>query len=854
MCTRESHCCVEFTATSRSALAVLWLSQALTGLLMVFRWELDDAPLAGARDAARRRKRSVPASPPSSAGRPGARSRSSTRPAAWRAGSTCTSTMRRIRHDLVRVDGAGEVLRTRSSDETCTRGFIPTAATLHQTLFAGDTGKWIVGLERRVAAQLEHRHGRRASRGRTRAGQWRAGAAAAQCPAGRCAPLCLAPRGRTVARRARAACCVGAGVLHDVRVAARALARTGRDAARAGVGACAHRTTDRAWSVRSTSALARFPTAELSGAAMPTPSVRGTAIRVRQPDEWRRVYGTTVVYVSAVGRSRAARRRCACGAARPGVHDNLYPIHTGEAAGLAGRLLSLAVGLLVADDAGARVRLVVGAAEVTTMAQSQTQGRARLGASARIGAPSNRCKPRRVTSELPRTLSALNLVLLGIGCIVGAGIYVLPGIAAAHFAGPGVMLSFLLAGAACALAALCYAELASTMPVSGSAYAYCYAAIGEVFAWSLGWLLLFEYGIAAALLGGRILRLPRQPAARFRHHDPGRAVDAAGAGGRDRRAARCCTSARRSTWSPRLRSRSSPPCSCAASRRRRSSTTSSCCSRSRCSAASSSSASSAIEPANWVPLVPPNEGGFAFGWQGVVRAASILFFAYIGFETVSTAAAEARNPQRDLPIGILGSLAACTIIYIVVAAVLTGIVPYRELGVPDPIALAIDRLGMPVLATLVKVGALAGPHVRAARQRVRAVARRLRDVARRAVAAAVQPAAARACRRRPRASCCSASISARRRRPAAAVVARRPHQHRHRARVRDGLPDRDSGCATRVPTSSDRSACRSVVSTCGGLWIGWVPLGGIVLCLGMAAPVAIDVIGQALRGQVLPRR
>ena len=104
------------------------------------------------------------------------------------------------------------------------------------------------------------------------------------------------------------------------------------------------------------------------------------------------------------------------------------------------------------------------------------------------------------TSGLPRTLTALNLTLLGVGCIVGAGIYVLPGVAAAHFAGPGVMLSFLIAGAACALAALCYAELASMMPVSGSSYAYCYAAVGEVFAWSLGWLLLFEYGVAAALL------------------------------------------------------------------------------------------------------------------------------------------------------------------------------------------------------------------------------------------------------------------------------------------------------------------------------------------------------------------
>ena len=195
------------------------------------------------------------------------------------------------------------------------------------------------------------------------------------------------------------------------------------------------------------------------------------------------------------------------------------------------------------------------------------------------------------TAGLPRTLSALNLVLLGIGCIVGAGIYVLPGLAAAHFAGPGVMLSFLLAGAACALAALCYAELASTMPVSGSAYAYCYAAIGEVFAWSLGCLLLFEYGIAAALLAvgfsGYLASLLRDfgiviPAALStplvqagrharRHAAARRLLRQPGRGARDRRRDR------------RARPRRA--------RRRRSSTTSSCCSRSRCSAAWSWSAS-----------------------------------------------------------------------------------------------------------------------------------------------------------------------------------------------------------------------------------------------------------------------
>jgi APA family basic amino acid/polyamine antiporter len=116
----------------------------------------------------------------------------------------------------------------------------------------------------------------------------------------------------------------------------------------------------------------------------------------------------------------------------------------------------------------------------------------------------------------------------------------------------------------------------------------------------------------------------------------------------------------------------------------------------------------AVDPANWSPYVPPNEGGFVYGWEGVARGASLLFFAFLGFETVSTAAAETRDPQRDVPIGILGSLATCTTLYILTAIVLTGLVPFRQLGVPDPIAIAVDRIGMPSFALLIKVGALAG--------------------------------------------------------------------------------------------------------------------------------------------------
>ncbi len=447
------------------------------------------------------------------------------------------------------------------------------------------------------------------------------------------------------------------------------------------------------------------------------------------------------------------------------------------------------------------------------------------------------------TTGLPRTLSALNLVLLGIGCIVGAGIYVLPGFAAANFAGPGVMISFLLAGAACAMAALCYAELASTMPVSGSAYAYCYAALGEIFAWSLGCLLLFEYGIAAALLAvgfsgylGSLLRdfgvvIPAAlstplvqaevtPAGTLLHVGSSANVVAALT-----IAAITAVLVRGVTASAlvnnvlvllKIAVLGSLVVVGAA----------------------------AVDPGLWVPLVPPNEGGFAFGWQGVVRAASLLFFAYIGFETVSTAAAEARNPQRDLPIGILGSLAVCTLIYIVVAAVLTGIVPYRELGVPDPIALAIDRLDLPVLSTLVKVGALAGLSsvllVNAFGQS-RVGFAMSRD-------GLLPPLFSRLGRHVPT--------------PAAGIVLFGVAL----------LPLSLLGDLTSIGTSlAFATVCLTVLwlrntrpelhrpfrvplggFRLGRLWIGWIPLAGIVLCLGMTTPVAIDVLGQAARGQVLP--
>ncbi len=311
------------------------------------------------------------------------------------------------------------------------------------------------------------------------------------------------------------------------------------------------------------------------------------------------------------------------------------------------------------------------------------------------------------TAGLSRTLGPVQLILLGIGCILGAGIYVMPGNAAANFAGPAVVLSFVIAGIACGLTGLCYAELASAIPVSGSAYNYCYAAVGEVFAWSLGWILLLDYGLAAALLAVGFSGYLSSLAADFGIHIPAmlstpyiQAEQSPGgyalivSGGCNAVAALAVGVI---TW-VLIRGVSASA---------------------RVNAILVSVkvvvllifiavGISAVDTHNWKPFVPPSQGGFIYGWAGVMRAASVLFFAYIGFETVSTAAAETRNPQRDLPIGILGSLTICTLLYVVVALILTGTVPYRELGVSAPIALAIDRTGHPGLSMLVKIGALTG--------------------------------------------------------------------------------------------------------------------------------------------------
>ncbi len=310
---------------------------------------------------------------------------------------------------------------------------------------------------------------------------------------------------------------------------------------------------------------------------------------------------------------------------------------------------------------------------------------------------------------LKRTLGALNLTLLGIGAIIGAGIFTLTGTAAARYAGPAIVLAFVLAGTGCLFAGLCYAEFASMIPIAGSAYTYGYATLGELVAWIIGWDLILEYLFAASAVAvgwsgyfnsfmrdivginlpaalvnapfnvegthtlvrsGAIINLPAmiligllttllvigiQESTRFNNIIVFVKVTIVflviGFG------------------------------------------------------------FMYVTPSNWEPFIPPNTGTFGeYGWSGIVRASGVIFFAYIGFDAVSTAAQEAKNPQRDLPIGILGSLTICTILYILMARVMTGVANYKDLNVPDPVYVAIAKAGpgLEWLRPFISIGAIAG--------------------------------------------------------------------------------------------------------------------------------------------------
>ena len=308
--------------------------------------------------------------------------------------------------------------------------------------------------------------------------------------------------------------------------------------------------------------------------------------------------------------------------------------------------------------------------------------------------------------SLRRALGPINLLTLGIGAVIGAGIFVITGQAAAQFAGPAILLSFILAGIACAFAGLCYAEFASMIPIAGSAYTYSYATLGELVAWIIGWDLILEYAFGAATVAvgwsGHFraflkdigMALPAMP-----HSDLvvfGKAVhlnyDYVGflvitaitailvIGIKEsanfttaivilKVAVVCMFIAMGAGFLMRHHG----------------------------------------QPNYWHPFIPPNTGVRGqFGWSGILRGAGVVFFAYIGFDAVSTAAQEAKNPKRDMPFGILGSLIICTLLYILVSGILTRLVPYSQLNVPDPVVVGIRVTGQQWATFLVELGAIAG--------------------------------------------------------------------------------------------------------------------------------------------------
>ena len=321
--------------------------------------------------------------------------------------------------------------------------------------------------------------------------------------------------------------------------------------------------------------------------------------------------------------------------------------------------------------------------------------------------------------SLKRTLGSLNLISLGIGAIIGAGIFVLTGLAAARHAGPAVPLSFVLTGFACAFAGLCYAEMASSVPVAGSAYTYSYATMGEFVAWIIGWDLVLEYAMGAATVGvgwsGYFLRMLDSfgihiPAALaqapFQHCTAGDVT--AGIAG--------CTEA---GWVLTGSLFNLPAVAIVALMStvlvigiKESATVNNVIVMIKVAIILLVIIFGLqyVNPDNWKPFIPPNTGEWGtYGWSGILRGAGLIFFAYIGFDAVSTAAQEAKNPQKSMPIGILGSLAVCTLLYCLVSFTLTGLLPYRELNVADPVATAVA--GIPQLSWLkifITIGAVTG--------------------------------------------------------------------------------------------------------------------------------------------------
>jgi APA family basic amino acid/polyamine antiporter len=341
----------------------------------------------------------------------------------------------------------------------------------------------------------------------------------------------------------------------------------------------------------------------------------------------------------------------------------------------------------------------------------------------------------RQTSEdtgMKRALSATNLTTLGIGAIIGAGIFVLTGQAAAQYAGPAIVISFVISGLACLFAGLCYAEFASMIPISGSAYTYAYATLGEFIAWIIGWDLILEYLFAASTVSvgwsGYVVSflkdfgiyIPPQFTAAWHTI----LVEIPNVG-----------------WKPLTQQLTDNLASTGILTSNLPHITAVLNLPAMFIIAAitvllvigikeSASFNNVmviikvfvillfigigfffINKVNWHPFIPPNTGEWGhYGWSGILRGSAVIFFAYIGFDAVSTAAQEAKNPQRDMPVGILGSLGISTVLYILVAIVLTGIVSYTFLNVADPIAVGVDAMGKGLfwLRPIIKIAAIAG--------------------------------------------------------------------------------------------------------------------------------------------------
>ena len=311
-------------------------------------------------------------------------------------------------------------------------------------------------------------------------------------------------------------------------------------------------------------------------------------------------------------------------------------------------------------------------------------------------------------NQLRRALGWGHLTLLGIGGIIGTGIFVLTGVAAAQNAGPALPLSFIVAGLGCTFAGLCYAEFAAMIPVSGSAYSYSYATLGEGIAWFIGWNLVLEYLFAVATVSVGWSGYVVSFLADFHIHIPAALSSAPLDQGADALHLKL-TGAIINLPAILIVAVIATVCYIGIKQ----------------SAIFNSIivaikvtvivlfilfGVSYINTDNWHPFVPPNTGTwFVYGPSGILGAAGVIFFAYIGFDAISTAAQESRNPQRDMPIGILASLVICTILYVVVSAILTGMVSYKELNVAAPVALALDKYpGLEWLRKPVKLGAIFG--------------------------------------------------------------------------------------------------------------------------------------------------